>query len=118
VSADAKSSGSAPYDRARALKNLEDSEDLLREIAGIFVADYRTELAAMRQAFDTGDKDTMFRLAHTLKTSMASFCAQTAFEAAAVLVRQVREDRIDAGQLALVEALTEELATALRAELA
>jgi HPt (histidine-containing phosphotransfer) domain-containing protein len=108
-----------PYDRAKALKNLEESEDLLREIAEIFIADYRADLDAMRAALASGDADTLFRLAHTLKSSLASFCAQAAFDATQVLVKQAREGRLDgiADQLAIVEALTEELATALRGEL-
>lgn len=106
------------YDRARALKNLENSEDLLREIAGIFIADYRGDLDAMRAALEAGDADTLFRLAHKLKSSLASFCAQEAFDAASVLVRQARAGTLDAEQLAIVETLTEQLAAALRAELA
>ena len=107
-----------PYDRAKALKNLEDSEDLLREIAGIFIADYRGDLDAMRKAMNDGDSATLFRLAHTLKSSLASFCAQTAFDATSVLVRQARAGDLNADQLAIVEALTEEVAAALRAEIA
>ena len=108
-----------PYDRAKALKNLEESEDLLREIAEIFIADYRGDLDAMHAALAAGDTDTLFRLAHTLKSSLASFCAQAAFDATQVLVKQAREGKLDgiADQLAIVEALTEELATALRGEL-
>lgn len=106
------------YDRARALKNLEDSEDLLREIAGIFIADYRSDLDTMRAALAAGDADTLFRLGHRLKSSLASFCAQQAFDAASVLVRQARAGELDADQLAVVETLTEQLVAALRAELA
>jgi two-component system, sensor histidine kinase and response regulator len=106
-----------PYDRAKALQNLEDSEDLLREIAGIFIADYRSDLDAMRIALEVGDADTLFRLAHTLKSSLASFCAQKAFDATSVLVKKARTGDLDADQLAVVDALTEEVVAALRAEL-
>jgi HPt (histidine-containing phosphotransfer) domain-containing protein len=107
-----------PYDRVEALKNLEDSEDLLREIAGIFIADYRDDLDAMRIALEIGDATTLFRLAHTLKSSLASFCAQKAFDAASVLVKQARAGELDADQLTVVETLTEEVVAALRAEIA
>lgn len=111
---------SAVLDRARAIDNLEGSEDLLKEIAGIFVSDYRDDLEAMHRAIARGDAATLFRLAHTLKGSMASFCAQAAFDATAVLVKQAREGRLEGieHQMAVVEALVEQLATALRAELA
>ena len=117
MTAGAASSAPTPFDRARALKNLEDSEDLLQEIARIFLADYRADFTAMRAALAANDAETLFRLAHTLKSSLASFCADTAFNAAAALVKQVRAGKLDADQLALVEALTDELAAALRAEI-
>ena len=109
-----------PFDRAKALRNLEDSEDLLREIADIFVSDYRGELAAMRAAIAVGDASTLFRLAHTMKSSMASFCAQAAFDATVVLVKQAREGRLTGidERLTEVERLADELAKALRAEIA
>jgi HPt (histidine-containing phosphotransfer) domain-containing protein len=107
------------YDRAKALRNLEDSEDLFREIADIYVTDYRDDLDAMHEAIATGDANTLFRIAHTLKSSMASFCAQAAFDATVVLVKQAREGRLEGigEKLAEVERRAEELATALRAEL-
>ena len=108
-----------PYDRVRALRNLEDSEDLLREIADIFVTDYRGEIEAMHTALAAADADTLFRLAHTMKSSMASFCADEAFEATSALVRQARTGRLEGigDRLAEVERLADELANALRGEL-
>lgn len=108
-----------PYDRVRALKNLEDSDDLLREIADIFVTDYRSEIDAMHAAVAAGDADTLFRLAHTMKSSMASFCADEAFEATILLVKQARSGKLEniAERVAEVERLADELATALRAEI-
>lgn len=108
-----------PFDRTKALRNLEESEDLLREIAEIYVTDYREDMNAMHEALATGDADTLFRIAHTLKSSMASFCAQAAFDATVALVKQAREGRLEGigEKLAEVERRAEELATALRAEL-
>jgi two-component system, sensor histidine kinase and response regulator len=107
------------FDRAKALDNLEGIEDLLKEIAAIFVTDYRDDLDAMHEAIATGDAEALFRLAHTLKGSTASFCAQAAFNATSVLVKQAREGRLEGinHQMAIVETLVEELATALRTEL-
>jgi two-component system, sensor histidine kinase and response regulator len=107
------------FDRARALDNLENNEDLLREIAGIYLADYRGELDGMRTAIARGDADTLFRLAHTLKGTMSTFCAQRGFETTVALVRLAREGKLDgiAAPFGAVEAVAEELAAALRAEL-
>lgn len=107
------------YDRVKALRNLEESEDLLREIAEIYISDYREDIDAMHEALATGDTNTLFRIAHTLKSSMASFCAQAAFDATVALVRQAREGRLEGigDKLAEVERQADELAVALRAEL-
>ena len=107
------------YDRARALDNLENNEDLLREIAGIYLADYREELDGMRDALLRGDAGTLFRLAHTFKGTMSTFCARRGFEATADLVRRARDGALEglAERLDAVEILAMELAAALRKEI-
>lgn len=107
-----------PFDRAAALRNLENNEDLLREIAGIYLADYGGEVEAMRRAVQVGDMETLFRVAHTLKGTLSTFCADEAFEAASLLVHLARagDGPAAADQLAVLISLAEELAAALRRE--
>lgn len=108
-----------PFDRAAALRNLENNEDLLKEIAAIYLDDIGGELDAMRLAVRQGDMETLFRVAHTLKGTLSTFCADEAFDAASQIVHLTRAGDRDAAarQLAVLIPLAEELAAALQREL-
>jgi HPt (histidine-containing phosphotransfer) domain-containing protein len=68
----------APVDRATydALAQ-STGEDFARELAGTFLADAPTMLAALRAAFERGDAVAFRRTAHSLKSNAQTFGAFT-----------------------------------------
>jgi HPt (histidine-containing phosphotransfer) domain-containing protein len=112
-------SGVTPlYDRNKVLENLDGDEELLKEIAGIFLAGYRQDVERMRTALTAGDATTLHRVAHTLKGSMGNFGAQAGIDAAAAIERKARDRQLSGidSEFATFSALLEQLADALRHE--
>jgi two-component system, sensor histidine kinase and response regulator len=72
----------AALNRAVALERLGGDEDLLREIAGLFLEDTQHLLSEIRQAVAAGDAGGLQRAAHTLKGSVGNFGAERVFQAA------------------------------------
>ena len=69
-------------DHAVLLRRFEGDRDLLREVIGLFLADYPTRLSAVHAAVEQRDGPGLFRAAHSIKGSVANFDATVAFEAA------------------------------------
>src|SRR4030088_14883 len=69
-------------DRTIALANLGDDEELLSEIAELFLTEYPAILADARQAATDRDPLRLERAAHSLKGSVANFGAEDAYQAA------------------------------------
>lgn len=108
----------ALYDRVAVLDNLGGDEELLKEIARIFLAGYQQEVDRMRAALATGDTATLCRLVHAMKGSIGNFGAQAGIDAAIAVERKAHEkqpDGIDA-EFARFAELVERLADALRGE--
>jgi HPt (histidine-containing phosphotransfer) domain-containing protein len=59
--------GHVYWDSARALERLGGDEGLFREIVQIFLHEAPKHLAGLRQALAQRDKDSVERIAHTLK---------------------------------------------------
>ena len=74
-----------------AITHLEGDVDLLREIAGMFVAQCPELIARVRQAVEQGDPVEIERAAHTIKGSVGNFAAKAAFEAAQRLEKVGRD---------------------------
>jgi signal transduction histidine kinase/CheY-like chemotaxis protein len=74
-----------------AMTHLEGDVDLLREIAGMFLAQCPELIARVRDAVERGDPVEIERAAHTIKGSVGNFAAKAAFEAAEKLERVGRE---------------------------
>jgi PAS domain S-box-containing protein len=72
----------SPVDWAAALEHLGGDPGLLRDLIGLFLAEYPEWLAQARRAAAAGDAAALKRAAHNLKGSMAHFGAHEAFEAA------------------------------------
>lgn len=68
-------------DREVALARVGGDEELLREIAVLFLDNYRQWLAELRAAEASGDAEAVQRSAHGLKGSVANFGARDAVEA-------------------------------------
>jgi HPt (histidine-containing phosphotransfer) domain-containing protein len=66
----------------RALENTDGSEDLLLELAGMFIEECPEMMRQVRAAIDAGDASALQRAAHTLKGSARIFAMAPAVAAA------------------------------------
>jgi HPt (histidine-containing phosphotransfer) domain-containing protein len=103
------SSCGAVFDRARALEYVGDSEQLLLEIAAIFLEHTPKVLAEIHTAIVARDPNTLERAAHTLKGSVSVFGAEVARAAAQELESLGRAGGMD-GAEAISAALDTEVA--------
>jgi PAS domain S-box-containing protein len=99
----------AVFDRARALEYASGNEELLQEIAAIFLNHSPKVLEEIRSAIAVGDSKTLERAAHTLKGSVSVFGADAARVAAQKLENLGRESSAD-GAEACCAALEAEVA--------
>jgi HPt (histidine-containing phosphotransfer) domain-containing protein len=94
---------------AAALERVGGDEELLRELAVIFVDDYPRQMRLLEEAVAKQDLQTAEREAHGLKGAVANFGAPDTVEAARTLEFAAREGR--RAELApLLERVREELA--------
>jgi HPt (histidine-containing phosphotransfer) domain-containing protein len=102
-------------DRTAALDRIGGDEELLREIAGLFLSEYPSLIAEIRVAVQIGDARALERSAHSLKGSVANFEACAAVDAAFRLESMGRNGNLDqtASALAALEAAFEALHPAL-----
>ena len=98
-----------------ALARVGDDEELLREIAQIFVAQCPGVLAEVRAAAEAGDAGALERTAHALKGSVSNLGAETARLVAGEIEEMVRSSNLDGINQALAD-LAEAL-SALNADL-
>jgi PAS domain S-box-containing protein len=75
----------SPVDRAALLARLGGDEDLMRDVARLFLEDCQERLEAIKSAIDQRDADRLRREAHTLKGAAANLSADELTEAARVL---------------------------------
>jgi HPt (histidine-containing phosphotransfer) domain-containing protein len=71
--------------RAVALERVGGDEQLLQEVAVLFLDDYPKVLGEIHAAIQAGNAKAVERAAHTLKGSVANFGAEDVVEAAFVL---------------------------------
>jgi two-component system sensor histidine kinase/response regulator len=81
-----------PFDYAAALDRLEGDQELLAELATLFLGGVSGQLAALRTAIDERDSKTVQEVAHSLKGEVGNFAAPSAFEAALRLETLGREN--------------------------
>ena len=110
---------SSPFDRKLVLENLGDDEDLFRQIAQLFIADWPDSLKRMHAAVAANDAEAVRIAAHSIKGAVSNFAATVAVQAAKDLEMAGR-----AGDLAQVPKLTtamikavEEVIAALRLDI-
>lgn len=72
----------ALLDWERALENVDGSEELLIELAGVFIEECPEMMRQIRAAIDERDAPALQRTAHSLKGSARIFAAAAASEAA------------------------------------
>ncbi|MBI4873076.1 MAG: Hpt domain-containing protein [Acidobacteria bacterium] len=75
----------ASLDRALALERVGGDEELLREIAVLFLEECPQMMSEIQSAVATGNAIALERTAHSLKGSVGNFGAHQAFRAAARL---------------------------------
>jgi HPt (histidine-containing phosphotransfer) domain-containing protein len=104
------------FDRQYALSRVAGDEELLKEIAAVFLEDYPNSLREIRAGIASADAGRMERAAHSLKGSVANFGARDAVACALKLEQMGRASRLQdcAGTL---QELEQALAS-LHAELA
>jgi len=102
------SSELAKLDCAVALERLGGDEELLREVASLFLDEYPQLMHEIRSAAETRDADALQRAAHSMKGSVSNFGADGVYQAAFALEKKGR-----AGDLEALEPCIRELACAL-----
>src|SRR4051794_857691 len=89
-------------DRSAALDRVGGDEELLREIAGLFLEEYPSLIQEIRVAIEKGDAHALERSAHSLKGSVANFEATAAVSAAFRLESLGRSKNLEHAGEALV----------------
>lgn len=103
------SSELAKLDCAVALERLGGDEQLLKEVARLFLGEYPTLMDDIRSAAQTNDADALQRAAHSMKGSVSNFGAEGVYQAAFALERLGR-----GGDLSDIDNCIEKLDSALR----
>ena len=75
----------ARLNSAVALERLGGDEELLRDVARLFLEEYPVLLLEIRQAVAAQDAEALQRAAHSLKGSVSNFGADAAYNAASML---------------------------------
>lgn len=83
------------FDRHFALLRVGGDEELLKEIADIFLEDYPKVFAEIEAALACGDARRLEQSAHTLKGSAGNFGAKAVVETASRLEQMGRTGRLD-----------------------
>jgi two-component system, sensor histidine kinase and response regulator len=83
------------FNRMVAMDRVGGDENLLREIAGLFLEEYPGLVREMEAAISTGDPDRLQRAAHTLKGSLGTLGAEKAFPIALDLEMKARHRQMD-----------------------
>jgi HPt (histidine-containing phosphotransfer) domain-containing protein len=79
-------------DRAALLATVEGDMELLKELVNLFLADYPSRLAGLREAMTARDTTALARGAHTLKGALGNLAAHTAYTAAVCLEQLARTE--------------------------
>ena len=99
------------------MRVVDGEEDLLKELAGIFLAESPQRLTQIRESVERSDREALRRAAHGLKGSASQIAAVGVTRASASLELIAREDRMGeaAAGLASLEAEIDRLAPLLDA---
>jgi signal transduction histidine kinase/CheY-like chemotaxis protein len=105
------------FDYRLALREVDGDEELLRELAEVFLEDHPRLVAALREAVTGRDPERLRRAAHALKGAVANFAARDATAAARRLEAMGRDgdastkiDPVVSELMHLIDGLTAELA--------
>lgn len=107
------------YDLNAALERLGGSRELLRDMIGFYLEDYRVLLVRIGDAAESGDPITLARSAHSLKGLAANFDAVQVIEAADATTQAARTSvgLMPEKEIATLSQAAEELAEHLQSAL-
>jgi len=97
-----------------ALSHVRGDRELLRELAGIFLAEWPAWIAGLRSEMARGNLEQTRMIAHTVKGSLGTFAATAAHAAAEAVETESRHQRIQSAKQSL-EQLEHEMANLLPA---
>jgi two-component system sensor histidine kinase/response regulator len=89
------------FDEQEALSRLDGDEELLRELARIFLTESAEILQRLRDAVERGDPRAVAIEAHSMKGSVSNFAVSSATEAARVIETMGRENSLRSAPEAL-----------------
>ena len=98
-----------------ALARVGGDEELLKEIAVLFLDEYPRSLGELHKAVEAGDSKAVERAAHSIKGAVSNFGARAAVDAAAQLEQLGRAQKLAGASLGLHS--LEQALTALSQEL-
>ncbi|SRR5216683_5627471 len=104
------------FDLSPALEQLDGDRELLCEIAGLFIEDYKSMLSRIKTAIDDRDQEGLLRAAHALKGVIVNFCCTRAAEHSQALEAMGNTGEMSAamGTFTRLEAEIDHLVAALR----
>src|SRR5882724_7272917 len=73
---------SSIVNREELLAHMEGDDGLFRRMVSLFMADAPKKMEGIRAAVESGNAESLLKLAHGLKGSAANFCAEPAVSAA------------------------------------
>jgi HPt (histidine-containing phosphotransfer) domain-containing protein len=85
----------AAIDLAAVLDRIDGDQELLRELAALYLEDERRLRGQIEHAAHAGDAAAIARAAHTLKGAVSNFCAPGAQAAALALENSGRQGRVE-----------------------
>ena len=88
----------AKLDKAVALDRLGGDEELLQEVAELFLEEYPPLMTQIRSAIGNGNSQELERSAHSLKGSVANFGSDVAWQAALNLEAMGRSGDLNGSQ--------------------
>lgn len=89
------------FDKAEALARLDGDQELLQELASIFLSESPEILERLRSAVERGDAHAVAAEAHSMKGSVANFCVSSATEAALAIERMGSEKNLSSAPAAV-----------------
>ena len=90
----------AKLDKAIALERLGGDEELLKEVAALFLDEYPTLMAEIKDAVETKNANQLERAAHSLKGSVSNFGSDAAWQAANEMERIGRANELANSEVA------------------
>lgn len=70
----------AVFDKNEAIEIIDDDEDFVKELAGIFINDFPAQISKMKEAINKNDNKTLGKAAHELKGAVSNLGKKAVFK--------------------------------------